>query len=157
MRWSGRWTPFFNGVSGIFIGTLYVPALLLLAACSQPLSTNESIVTDYIQATNEKDLEHITALMHEDIEWIQITGSEQQIMAGGRDALLAEIKSMMDSGFEATSALSDIADNGRFVTAIETVSYTRKNGEPATQSANSVYEIEDGIIRRVWYYPAVKP
>ncbi len=43
----------------------------------------------------------------------------------------------------------------RFVTVWERAHWER-GGEPASQSALAVYEIADGHIVRIWYYPAMK-
>jgi hypothetical protein len=41
---------------------------------------------------------------------------------------------------------------GRFVSVLERAHWT-VGGEPRSQSSLSVYEVEDGLIRRIWYYP----
>ena len=44
---------------------------------------------------------------------------------------------------------------GPYVAIRERVSWTAKSGR-RTQTALGVYEVRDGRVRRVWYYPAVR-
>ena len=64
----------------------------------------------------------------------------------------------MTSYFESTpSARSIIEDSmvsGRYVTVRERASWKTGSGEERSQASVAVYEIRDGLIARVWYYPA---
>ena len=44
--------------------------------------------------------------------------------------------------------------SGRYVTVRERASWTSKSGEKRSQASLAVYEIRDGLVARVWYYPA---
>ena len=54
----------------------------------------------------------------------------------------------------AASTLSSAAENGAFISVVETARWKRDDGQDAEQSAIAVYEVRDNLIRRVWYYPA---
>ena len=50
--------------------------------------------------------------------------------------------------------LEDSLVSGRFVTVRERASWTSESGEERSQASVAVYEIRDGLVARVWYYPA---
>ena len=115
---------------------------------------NQALVQSYANAYNANDLETMAAKMHDDIEWINIEGSSQTIITDGKEALVAELGSHFSSSPISSSTLSDWSVNGKYVSVKETVSFKRKDGTTGSQASLSVYELEDGLIRRVWYFPA---
>ena len=40
------------------------------------------------------------------------------------------------------------------VSVRERASWKSKSGEDRSQNAFAIYEVADGLIRRVWYYPS---
>ena len=54
------------------------------------------------------------------------------------------------------SEMFDITQTGVFVSYRERASWTAKDGKPRAQQALAVYEMRDGLIVRVWYFPAVR-
>lgn len=55
---------------------------------------------------------------------------------------LPDVRSTIEASFE----------NGPWVTVRERVHWTGASG-PRTQASIAVYEIRDGRVRRVWYFP----
>ena len=54
----------------------------------------------------------------------------------------------------ARATLESSMVSGSYVTARERASWKTKDGTERSQAALAVYEIRDGLIARVWYYPA---
>ncbi len=118
------------------------------------VAPNQAVVQSYVNAYNAHDLEAMADMMHSDIEWINIEGSAQSVVTEDKSALVRELTRYFAGSPQSGSTLSDWSVNGVYVSAKETVTFTRKDGTQGAQASISVYELEDGLIRRVWYFPA---
>ncbi|NNC37389.1 MAG: nuclear transport factor 2 family protein [Acidimicrobiales bacterium] len=123
-------------------------------ALSPIFDSSQALVQSYSDAYNAKNLVGMTALMHDDIEWINLEGSDLTIITVDKDSLVSELKSYFNGDSKASIRLSDWSTNGEYVSVKETVSFTLKDGSEVSQASLSVYELDDGLIRRVWYFPA---
>lgn len=138
-------------------------ALLTLAliAFSTPVFADHTaktparqIVEHYTDAYNKGDAEVMGRYMHDDIQWITIEDAQSSITTQGKEKLVKEMKGYFQSPGKVSSSLHGWSENGAFVSVIETASWTTKYVSPRSQSANAVYQLEDNLIRRVWYFPA---
>jgi len=131
---------------------------LLVTACS---ATEPSVVAPHpviqahVDAFNAKDIAAMAAVEHPDIEWLSINGSDISTEVAGRDALSEMMEDYLKNNPSVKGTLRDWGVNGNYVSVTETARWTTKDGFQKSQSATTVYELEDNLIRRVWYYPAV--
>ncbi len=145
------------------INTLSMVAALFVAGvpagagvAAHEVSAQVAKVTSYVDAYNAKDADAMRALMHPDIQWIAIEGAKSEVVADGRDSLVAQMADYFDSPMVPRSTVGDIIENGRFLVMRETAHWTDSDGKDREQSSLAIYEMEDGLIRRVSYYPAQK-
>ena len=134
-------------------------ALFSCAGPEQPpleASPYQAVVSTYADAYNAGDIVAMSKLMHDEIEWINIEGSEQTIITANKNALIGELAVYFEDDPKSVSTLSDWSANGNFVSVKESVASPAKEGETRVQASHSIYEFEDGLIRRVWYFPAQK-
>lgn len=96
------------------------------------------------------------AMSHEDIEWIYVSGSESNVASTGRKAMQKDLEAHFASPFKITSSLSSWVLNGQYVSTKETASWIDKDGNDRQQASIAVYQLDDNLIRRVWYYPEQK-
>lgn len=138
--------------------------LLWLCACSDLPKTEATspetvaphpVITAHVEAFNAQDAAAMSQLQHPDIEWFSVNGSDMELAVKGREDLAEEMKNMFTSPIRVRGDLRDWSMNGNYVAVTETASWTNKKGEAKAQSALTVYEMEDGLIRRVYYYPTV--
>jgi hypothetical protein len=133
-------------------------AALVLAGCATvpqaTPSSSQQIVSKYVEAYNARDLEGMSALAHPDIEWLNIEESKVSSAANGKVDLMAQMGDYFSSPQVTTSTLSGFSVNGSYVAVTETAHWKTSNGETKQQAAIAVYQLTDGLIRRVWYYPA---
>lgn len=113
-----------------------------------------SIVSAYVDAYNSRDLDAMMALMHDEVEWLAVEGSTVSVFANGKQDLADQMKGYFASPMVTSSTIDRSLTDGQFVAAREIASWTAKDGTQRSQSALAVYQIEDGLVRRVWYYPA---
>ncbi|MEP5937981.1 MAG: nuclear transport factor 2 family protein [Erythrobacter sp.] len=133
-------------------------ASLALPGCAHSVAASASdelsIASAYVEAYNSRDLKEMSALMHDEVQWISIEGSEAAIFANGKADLIEQMRSYLTSPMATLSELDGSVTDGRFVAVREIARWSDAEGNPKSQSALAVYEIEEGLVRRVWYYPA---
>jgi hypothetical protein len=112
------------------------------------------VVADYVDAYNARDLEAMSGLMHPDIQWLSVEEASIEIVADGKSDLSAQMRAYMDSSAATTSEIVDEVEDGCFIAVREIARWAALDGTERSQSALAVYELEDGTVRRVWYYPS---
>ena len=115
-----------------------------------------AIVSDYVDAYNARNLDAMLALMHDEVQWLSVEADTVTVFANGKADLAAQMRDYIASPMATTSEVSAGVVDGKFVSVREIARWTNAEGEEREQSALAVYEIEDGLVRRVWYYPATR-
>jgi len=128
-----------------------VPAVHQEASPEEPAGVQA--VRAFVEAFNERDLDGLLALAHEEIEWASVSGTEVAVETRGRLELAAGLESYFEGCPTCRSELLWIEAAGTRVATHERASWTTTAG-PKAQSSLAVYELEEGAIRRVYYYPA---
>jgi len=142
------------------MGKLMLSLVVLLLPAVGPAAGDAppgEVVDRFVAAFNDRDFRTLLALAHRDIEWLSVDASGVSTETRGRTALQASLSEYFDS---CPSCRSDVvvgAVTGPYVAAVETAHWTSAGGDERSQSSLSVYEILDGRVRRVWYYPAATP
>ncbi|MEO0420171.1 MAG: nuclear transport factor 2 family protein [Pseudomonadota bacterium] len=139
---------------GLAAAALMLPTGMAAAQEVQPSELQVAVA--YVDAYNARDLNAILALMHEDVEWLSIEGSETVAFASGKAELAAQMEDYLASPDATFSTVEGSVGNGRFVAVREVAHWTDDKGNSRSQAALAVYEIEGGLVRRVWYYPATR-
>jgi len=125
---------------------------LFLVACSRQ-SSSINIVEDYVDAYNQHDIEEMLEYLSEDVRWMSVTGDSVAVETTGKPELKTALEGYFKGLPSARSELQHIAVHGNFVNAIEKAIWENDKGEQA-QCASSVYELEDNLIKNIWYYPS---
>ncbi|MFY0529837.1 nuclear transport factor 2 family protein [Archangium gephyra] len=113
------------------------------------------VVRALVEAFNRHDPERMAALVHEDFEYLSVDGSKVSVDAVGREALKQSMAGYFASVRDVESVIEHTTITGSYVAFRERVSWTGKSGR-RSQAALGVYEVRDGLVKRVWYYPAVE-
>ena len=115
-------------------------------------SSEVTIVRAQLAAFNHHDPAALAALLAPTVKWLSLDGDKLSVDGDGRVWLAGYFKSLPD----VRSEMFDITQTGVFVSYRERASWTAKDGKPRAQQALAVYEMRDGLIVRVWYFPAVR-
>ena len=138
---------------------IYLIAVHFLSACDAARSPQnavpKSIISEHVRAFNSGDVEAMGKMQHPDIEWLSVSGSNISIEVAGRDALAKNMTEYFQSPSKVTGTLRDWSINAPYVSVTETAAWVAKDGTEKSQSSLTVYQMEDNLIRRVWYYPSV--
>jgi len=124
-----------------------------VSAHEKPKQAGQSIVENYTAAYNAKDAEAMGRLMHDDIQWLTVKDDQISITVQGKSDMVTGLTGYFKGPMTITSTLSGWGINSIYVSVVETASWTSKSGEKRAQSSNALYQIENGLIHRVWYFP----
>lgn len=144
-----------RGVIG-FVGATLLALVGCVSSPGVPERGDYAIISSYIEAYNQRDVQAMAALMHPDVEWLSVEGREVQVIANGRDDLVAQMRAYVASPSATTSTLEGAVANGPYLAVREIARWRRDDGSMAEQSSLAVYEIRDGLVRRVWYFPVAR-
>lgn len=117
------------------------------------LSVEAEVVSEYSAAFNAHDVGAMQALMADDIAWLSLTGDSVLVEAKGAGELAAGMEAYFGDFPDVQSDVEIVAVVGAYVHAKETASWTR-DGVRSSQSSLSTYEVRDGRVKRVWYFPS---
>ena len=129
------------------------PPAATQAAGGAPADPTE-VVRRFVEAFDRHELDALLALAHPEVEWLTVAGAEIEVETRGHDALRASLASYFASCPSCRSTVEIYQVVGPYVSALEHAEW-EKEGAKRRQSSLSVYEIVDGLVRRVWYFPAV--
>lgn len=140
---------------------LLLGSLVLLQACAgaaqRPASTAsatpEAVVRAYIQAFNAHDAQAVGRWLAEDLSWLAIEGSQLREEASGRTAMVEWLQGYFAQIPDVRAELRYLGGGPRIVAVHECLSWRGSDG-PKRQCAHGSYEVADGLIQRVWYWPA---
>lgn len=136
-------------------------ALFALCACAPdaerakpPEAAGDAVavVNDLMAAFNAHDPQKMRDYWHDDVTWVEITGNQSSVVTSSADQLFNELVAYFEAYPSVSSSLSNVSVNGKYVTAIETPVW-EQDGERKSQASIVVYEVTDGKIRRLWYFP----
>jgi len=131
----------------------------LLSGCIDASTQNSTapigVISEHVRAFNAGDVEAMSKQQHPNIEWLSVNGANISVQVSGRDALARNMTKYFNSPTKVTNTLRNWSINTPYVSVTETASWTAKDGTPKSQRSLTVYQMEDNLIRRVWYYPAV--
>lgn len=109
----------------------------------------------FIAAFNAQDSGAMANLVTNNIEWLSIASSQMAVDAKGKNNLIESMETYFKSCPTCRSKITEMVSTVSRVSAVEVASWQEKS-DLRSQSAISVYEFSDGLISRVYYFPAEK-
>lgn len=132
----------------------FVVLLLALALASGTWAQSpDEVVERYMAAYNDHDIESMLELVHPDIQWLSIEGDRIRVETEGAEALADAMRGYFEAVPSTRSSIETMMVSGNRVSVRERAHW-ESSGQARSQAALSVYEIADGRIVRVWYFPA---
>ena len=121
------------------------------------LMTPEAILLRaYLDAVNRMDAGSVTAMCAENFAWYNVEGDKVAAEVQGREKLREWLTGYFKSIPGVHTEFLAVEQTGPFLTVRERAAWDNKEGRRVSQQALGIYEIRDGLIQRVWYYPSVK-
>ncbi len=112
-----------------------------------PSGGARAVAEALVNAFNEHDAAAMAQLVTPDFElfYISDTGEAERALRGPRE-LVVEMESYFATQPDVRSTITDFVDGPVYVSFREQI--------VGGDSSLAVYEVREGLIRRVWYYPA---
>ncbi|MEM9169042.1 MAG: nuclear transport factor 2 family protein [Pseudomonadota bacterium] len=129
-------------------------AALAAGACAPQPPEGAAVVDAFITAYNDKDVDAMAALMHRDVQQIGVSEDRVDVVARGKDDLVRQMRRYAASEQRTRSRIDGLVGDGAFIAVREVAEWSGIDGDTRRRSALAVYEVENGLVRRVWYYPA---
>ena len=122
-----------------------------------PLATAEAVaLRAYYDAFNKHDADGTAAFLAEDVKWFSVSGDTQSLDGDNRAAIRDWLVGYFKQFPDVKSDVLELRQTGAHLFVHERASWTGANGAKMSQSAFAIYEVRDDLIRRAWYFPAVK-
>ena len=137
--------------------------LLFLAACQQqPIrgelsgSPNVNLAEQFVIAYNAHDQKQMLILAHPEIRYMYIEDDQVYTETNGKTALAEFLVGFFQNNPNAQSKLLSSHQQGSFIHQVEQAIWTDDTGQLMSQCSLSVYEIEQQLIKNVWYFTTFK-
>ena len=127
----------------------------MISPAADTPSQHEQKVKDYVAAYNRRDIDAMLNMVSEDIQWLSVDGDKITVETKGKGPLRESLAGYFKSSPSAQSTLEWIHATSARVAAHEKSTWKTKSGMKS-QTSLSVYEFHQGLITRVYYYPAEK-
>lgn len=134
------------------IGRVFV--LVFLLGSEGVLASSETeVVEGFVSAFSDHDIDAMLEWTTDDVRWMSVSGASLSIETAGRDALREAMAGYFSSTPSARAEIVSSTASGSFVHAVEKATWM-VDGIERSGCSMAVYELADGKIRNVWYFPA---
>ncbi len=121
------------------------------------LVTPEAVVLRaYLDAFNRHEPDAVAVLLSPRVKWYSLDADKLVTDGDGREALRTWLTGYFKSLPDVRSDFLTIEQTGAYLSVRERGSWTAKDGTRVSQQSHAVYEIRDGLVERVWYFPSVR-
>jgi hypothetical protein len=131
-------------------------AALSLPGVAAEEAAEVATVRAYFAAYNAHDIDGVVKRLHPEFVWLSVDGDKVSEDARGPDAIRTMLTGYFKGLPTTRSEIETISALGPWVSVRERAHWKGKDGGARSQASLSVYEVRDGLLRRVWYYPSVK-
>ena len=115
--------------------------------------TPEDVIRAQLDAFNAHSADAMAANLHESFAWFAVDSDVMTLETQGRGPFRESMTQYFRALPSARAQIEQLTVAGNYVTTVERA-YWVQNGVETSQASLAVYEIRDGFIYRVWYYPA---
>ena len=122
---------------------------------NEKISSHVNAVELFVAAFNAQDSAAMASFVTNDIQWLSVDNNQVAVEAKGKSNLIDSMDAYFKSCPTCRSEVTEMISTTSRVSAVEIASWHGKSGHTA-QKAISVYEFTDGLISRVYYFPAEK-
>ena len=125
------------------------------AAFSAFVKNQEQIVYSYIAAFNARDIDAMLEMVTDDVQWLSISGDKITVEAKSKEVLRTTMVEYFKSCASCRSRLAHTFSSNNRVSALEVAIFQTSKGVQEQRSV-PLYEFSNGLIKRVYYFPAEK-
>ena len=126
---------------------------LFLSTHSLAASERSEQIKAFVAAFNAHSAELMSQYVTDDIQWLSVNGDRIAVETSGKTELIEAMDKYFKSCASCQSEVTDLTVLGNRVSAVEEANW-RQNGELRSQKSLAIYEFNNSLIRRVYYFPA---
>lgn len=120
------------------------------------LVTPEAVLLrTYLDAYNRHDPAAVAATLAPAVKWFGLSGDQLSTEGSSRDAVQTWLTGHFRAHPDTRSEISDLTQNGPYLSFRERATWTAQDGTRRSQQSLATAEIRDGLLARVWYFPAM--
>lgn len=120
-----------------------------------PLTTPEAVaLRAYYDAFNRHEADATAAFLADHVKWYSVSGDAQSLDGDGRESVRTWLAGYFKQLPDVKSDVLELRQTGSHLFVHERVSWTGADGSAKRTTALAIYELRDGLIQRVWYFPA---
>ena len=135
---------------------LVLAVWLCSASEAQELGSGpKETVIELLDAFNAHDVDMMLEACADDIMWMMVGADQIAVEASGAEALREGMAVYFESVPSASSVLRSAVESGPFVVTVEEARW-ESGGEKKSQCSAAVYEVKEGKVQNVWYFPSHK-
>jgi len=112
----------------------------------------EATILAQLEAFNAADIESMVANVAPEFAGFAVESDRVDLQLAGRGEFRRSIEDYFASVPEPRAEIDGIVVSGDFVSVREVAYWLTGDGEVA-QASLAIYEVREGLIHRVWYYP----
>lgn len=136
-----------NGVRAIILASLVFSCQVAVAG------ENAGLVERFVAAFNQQDVDAMLEFSTADLRWMSVSGDRISIETSTHAALRDAMTGYFESTPGARAEILSTSKSGPFVHTLEKV-FWLSGGTEKSQCSMAMYEILDGKLQNVWYFPA---
>ena len=126
---------------------------LVMAQAAAAADKPDKLVREFVAAFNAHDVDRMLTSCAPDVRWMNLAADKLTVETSGTEKLAESMRGYFRRVPSARSELRGVVVSGNFVTAVERATWESK-GQERTQCSVSVYEVREGKVHSVWYFPA---
>ncbi|MCL1050837.1 nuclear transport factor 2 family protein [Shewanella abyssi] len=116
-------------------------------------SASVAVVEKFVQAFNDHSVERLLAYTTDSVHWFNLSGTKMLTETSSKNELGAAMADYFATLADAKATLTQVVSSANYVSTVEKVTWSDE-GELNSQCSLGVYELQQGKINAVWYYPA---
>ncbi len=117
------------------------------------LAQGLEVIEAQLTAFNAHDVAALAANLAEDFVWYAVDRDRASVELQGRDAFRRSMDAYFAAFPEARAEIDAGLGGGVFIAVRERAFWRDDEGAEASQASLAVYEVHEGLIHSVWYYP----
>jgi hypothetical protein len=142
---------------GIFTARIDAFRPFMHGSTHPPLTSPEAVaLRAYYDAFNRHEPEATAAFLAENIKWFSVAGDTQSVDGEGREAVKNWLTGYFNRVPTVKSEVLELRQTGPHLFVHERATWKGANNTTLRQSAFAIYEVRDGLIQRVWYFPSAR-
>lgn len=110
----------------------------------------------YLDAFNRHDPAAVAAMLSPTVKWFSVDSDKLNLEGDGREAVRLWLTQYFQSQPDVRSEFLSLEQTGILVAVREEVTWTDASRARHRQQSHGVFQIRQGLITHVWYFPAAR-